>query len=126
MGKAYHDDELKRINKQIADLQKAQHNLLQCWTEHPGIFADRLGWLLNGTYGYGAMVLALRVADNKRLNRMAGLSQLLAAVEWQCTQACTRSAWHKLTTAQQDNLNTLVAAELEYFDNNREEFEPCS
>lgn len=130
--KAYHDNEMKRFYTQVkeidtlprADKAENKARLLECWTTYPEIFAERIGWLLNGTYGYGAMIKALQIADNHRMNRTAGLSHLAACLEWSTNQAAAVAAWKTLTTTQQAKLDELIAAELKHFDENRDDYEP--
>lgn len=131
--KAYHDREMQLHFVQLQELdklpraEKAENaaRLVECWKDYPEIFGERVHWILNGTYGYGAMIAALRIADNKRLNRVAALSQLAAAVEWSCSGAVTLATWKKTAADVQARVNAVVAKELEYFDANRDEFQPA-
>lgn len=130
--KEYHDNEMRLLRKQLDELKnatkqekaEAKRSLLECWNDYPKVYGERVSWLLNGTYGYGAMVEALKIADNKKLNRVAGLSQLVAAIEWQCTQAVTASAFKALPAEKQAQLSAIVQVEIDYFEANREEYQP--
>lgn len=79
----------------------------------PELVAERVGWLLNGTYGFGSYTRALEVAKNKRMNRAAWLVQTIAALEWGCTQRDCIKAWKRLDDAQKAKLDTLVNHEIE-------------
>lgn len=128
----YHKNEMKRFQVEVAEHSKASRaefiermgKLRECWTDYPEIFGERVNWVFNGSYGYGAMVHAIRIAEgSKRANRAAALSQLTALVEWQLPENYTRKVWKTLTTDQQARVTAIVAAELQYFEENREQFE---
>lgn len=126
----YHNAEMKRTIKHLdtirkaplADRKEAKTSLVKAFTEYPNIFADRIGWLLNGTYGYGEMQLALNILKgSKRTNKVAALSQLMALVEWQCPEDMTRSAWKSLTREQQEKLDYLIRVEIDYIERGEDE-----
>jgi len=124
-------NELRLLNNQINELSKLsksekqenKQNLLETWIKYPEVFADRIGWILNGTYGYGAMYRAIQLADNKRCNRIAGLSIILSAIEYGVTSDNSIKAWKTLSKEQQEKLASLIQVELDYFTNNRADFE---
>jgi hypothetical protein len=130
--KEYHDRELRAFANQVtaaerlprADKAENRAALIECWIQNPAIFAERINWVLNGSYGYGTMVKAIQIADNKRLNRTAGLSQLTALAEWNVTADNSRKAYLTLTTEQRATLDALVQGEIKHFDANRADFEP--
>jgi len=123
--------ELTLLDNQINELSKLtriekQENktkLLKTWIEYPEVFVDRIGWILNGTYGYGVMYRAIQLADNKRCNRIAGLSVILSAIEYSVTNDNSIKAWKTLTVEQQEKLASLIQVELDYFTDNRANFE---
>jgi len=127
----YIHNELRLLNNQIEECGKLsktekQENkqlLLDTWIDTPEVFADRIGWILNGTYGYGAMYKAIQLADNKRCNRIAGLSIILSAIEYSVTSVNSVKAWKELNKEQQEKLSSLIQAELDYFTDNRADFE---
>jgi hypothetical protein len=90
-----------------AERKEAQADYLEAMKE-PDLVAERLGWLFDGNYGYGPMMVAREVLANKRMNRVARLGQLIACHEWQCPQPEAMAAWHKLTKAQQDILERAI------------------
>ena len=78
----------------------------------PDLIAERIGWLLNGSYGFGAMKAAERVVANTRMNRHAWLVQTIAALEWQCPQRSAIAAWKKLTRDEKRALDAAIKREL--------------
>jgi hypothetical protein len=65
-------------------------------------------YMLNGSYGYAAMIKAQEVAENKRLNRAAGLGALLAMYEHRCPARFAADAFNSLTAEQQEAANALI------------------
>jgi len=81
--------------------------------EHENLVAERIGWLLNGSYGYGSAQAARRVARaSGRTNKTAQLSVMIAAVEWQCPARMAVAAWKKLSPAQKSALDNAIRAEI--------------
>lgn len=74
----------------------------------PWLVAERIGWLLDGNYGYGQMLMAQRIVKAPRMNRVAALTQLVAAFEWQCPPRMATAAWKKLTKTEQGLLDQAV------------------
>lgn len=117
----YDMNERIRFNKQLRDVesaplaerQEARTAWAQALREDPKMIADRIGWLIDGSYGFGSYQAANDVIRNKRMNRTAWLGQTIAALEWQCPSNFAREAWNKLTKAEQDNLTALIMAEIE-------------
>ena len=78
----------------------------------PELVAERIGWVLNGSYGRGAYTKALQVARSPRMNQGAWLVQTVAALEWSVPTRMTAQAWHTLSAAQRKNLERLVQREI--------------
>lgn len=78
----------------------------------PKLIKDRMGWLINGSYGHGYYAKALQVLEAPRMNRVAALAQYLAAAEWRCPAAMARDQWKKLTPEQQRAVDSAVAEEI--------------
>lgn len=78
--------------------------------DRPDVVAERVGWLLDGNYGYGQMMMAKQVLGSPRMNRSAALTQMVAAYEWSSPSAMSRAAWKKLTKGQQAALEKAVQA----------------
>ena len=72
------------------------------------LVAERIGWLLDGAYGFGAMSAAKRVLGSRRANRVAWLVQTIGAVEWRCRPASVIAAWKKLSPAEKRALDAAV------------------
>jgi hypothetical protein len=92
----------------LADRKEAAREFYFAMSDHPEVVAERVGWLLDGNYGHGAMQLAKQVLGSPRMNRSAALTQMVAAFEWQSPSAMTRAAWNKLTKGQQAALEKAV------------------
>lgn len=77
------------------------------------LVAQRVGWLLEGNYGYGAMKAARRVLKmSKRANKEAQLTHMVAALEWKCPARMAVSAWKKLSSAEKSALNAAIRREM--------------
>lgn len=112
----YEQRELREANQRLAkveraplaDRKEASTEFFAAMRDHPDLVAERVGWLLDGNYGYGQMLLAKRVLGSPRMNRSAALTQMVAAFEWSSPGAMTRAAWKKLTKGQQAALDRAV------------------
>jgi hypothetical protein len=107
--------DLNRIDKlPLADRKKnAQHFSEDL--HRPGgleLIAERVGWLLNGTYGQGAQIKAMQVARSPRMNQAAYLVQTTAALEWMVPPKMTIAAWKTLSMAQRTKLDRLIKKEI--------------
>jgi hypothetical protein len=94
----------------LADRKEAQGEFLEAMRDHPEIVGERVGWLLDGNYGYGSMLLAKRVLASPRMNRSAALTQMVGAFEWQSPEDMTRAAWKKLSASEKARLESEVQA----------------
>ncbi|MDQ3300608.1 MAG: hypothetical protein M3619_28845 [Myxococcota bacterium] len=103
-------DDLRR--SPLADRKEAQAEFLKAMREDPELVAERIGWLLNGSYGYGSMQLAKRVLGSPRMNRSAALTQMVGAFEWQSPEDMTRAAWKKLSASEKAALERAVQGEI--------------
>lgn len=92
----------------LADRKEAAATFLAVMRDNPGLVAERIGWLLDGNYGYGSMLMAKRVLASPRMNRSAALTHLVAAFEWRTPNAMARAAWNALTKSQQSALEIAV------------------
>jgi hypothetical protein len=91
----------------LADRRDARASFLNALRD-PEIVGERLTWLINGSYGYGEMLLAKRVLQNPRMNRAAALTQLVAAFEWRCPEDFARDAWKQLSKREQTALQRAI------------------
>ena len=78
----------------------------------PAVVAERVGWLLNGSYGYGGMIKGKKAASSKRGNREVQLVMMTAAIEWGVPARMVAAEWHKLTPAEKRRLNALLRKEI--------------
>lgn len=112
----YEHRELQGAHKRLEEIQRAplaerkeaQASFLEALRDSPELVAERIGWLLDGNYGYGAMQLAKRVLSSPRMNRSAALTQMVGAFEWQSPEVLTREAWKRLTPGQKASLEEAV------------------
>lgn len=118
---AYERDEARRFRAQLDQVEKAplseRKEGRDQWAgalRTPEIVAERIGWLLNGSYGRGSYCAALVVIGNPRMNVKAWLGATIAAIEWRCPGAYARAAWKTLTPDQQTTLADLIQAEIDY------------
>lgn len=105
----------------LADRQEARTSWTEALidnTDHAGearnLVAERVGWLLNGSYGKGSHMAAWQILGETRRNRVAALSLLIAALEWRCPGGFASEAWRKLASAQQEAVNAAIQAEIDY------------
>lgn len=92
---------------------KEEETLRSVMADDPSLFAERTGWLLDGTYGAGARQQALAVAENKRMNRQAWFSHTIAALDFRVPLDGATRAWGRLTTEQQRALDRAITRAIE-------------
>ena len=94
----------------LVDRKEACAQFHEAMRDRPEIVGERVGWLLDGNYGYGSMRAAERVlALGPRANKVAQLTHLIGALEWRCPARMAISAWKKLTAEQRRALDAAVA-----------------
>ena len=100
---------LAKLKKQpLADRKEAQASFFEAMRDDPALVAERLEWLLNGSYGYGEKMLATQILKSPRMNRSAALTQMIGAFEWMAPEDMVRAAWKKLSTSEKAALETAV------------------
>ena len=92
----------------LADRKEAQAEFFKAMREDPELVAERLGWLIGGNYGYGAMLMAKQALGSPRMNRSAALTQLVGAFEWMTPEDMVRAAWKKLSASEKAALESAV------------------
>lgn len=92
----------------LAERKEACADFFEAMRDRPELIAERIGWLLAGNYGYGSMILAKQVLKNRRMNRPAALTQMIATYEWMCPPRMAVEAWKRLTSAQKEALQVAV------------------
>ena len=100
-----HEAEINRAP--LSDRKEAQESFAEALRD-PALVAERIGWLIDGNYGYGEMLMAKRVVRNKRTNREAALTQMVAIFEWQCPARMAVDAWKKLSASEKRTLDDAV------------------
>lgn len=96
----------------LSDRKEARTEMLEAMRDTPAIVAQRVSWLINGSYGYGACRKAKWILEG-RGNKPAALVQLVGALEWSCPERFTAEAWNQLSDAAKAALNQAVMAEVE-------------
>jgi len=95
----------------LHERREAREALTFYLNEHPAVVTERIGWLLNGSYGAGAAMAAENIL-NSRANKRAWLLQTIAILEWHCPRRFAGQVWNKLTADQQDKINAMIDAEI--------------
>jgi len=112
----YERRELARAHKKLGEIQRApladrkeaQASFLKAMRSTPELVGERIGWLFDGNYGMGSMMLARRVLASPRMNRAAALTQMIGAFEWQSPEVMSREAWKTLTAREKGCLDSAV------------------
>lgn len=94
----------------LADRKEAASEFFEAMRDRPEVVAERVGWLLDGNYGYGQMLMAKRVLGSPRMKRSAALTHMVGAFEWSTPGAMAIAGWKKLTKGQQVALEKAVQA----------------
>lgn len=94
----------------LADRKAAQAQFFEAMRDHPELVAERLGWLLDGSYGWGEGQLAKQILASPRMNRSAALTQMVGVFEWQSPEDMSRAAWKKLSAGEKARLESEVQA----------------
>ncbi len=99
----------------LADRKEAAKEWANYLANKPALIAERISWLLNGSYGFWSYKVSREIAANKRLNRTAGLARIIAALEWETPHTMAARAFRALSTEQQAVINSLIQAEIDYY-----------
>lgn len=106
-------NDMRRVSSQpLADRRESRSTFAGVMATDPEVIAERIGWIINGSYGRGAYVVGREVLSKKRMNRPAWFVQTVAALEWQCPPDFAVDAWKKLTPSQKAKLDAAVKKEL--------------
>lgn len=79
--------------------------------DHMGV-AQKVGWLLNGSYGKGAFDSACRVLASPRMNHVAWCAITIASVEYGCPAKFAIQAWKKLPVEKRYLVNEAIRQEI--------------
>lgn len=110
----YEANERKLFLAQIREVENAPLDkdsaaeLADTLATNPELIAQRITWMLDGSYGKGAYDAAHDVANNRRMNRNAWMVQTITALEWNVKSSKVRAIWKKLTPLQQRSINFAV------------------
>ena len=108
---ARHEREIDRAP--LSERKENQQNFFEAMRDDPALVAERVSWLLDGNYGYGAMTLAKQVLASPRTNRRAALVQSVAVFEGMCPRRMAVDAWKKLSSSQKSLLDQAVDVVIE-------------
>lgn len=111
----YHSRELREaIRKEeevasapLSERQEARSEFGEALKD-PALIGERVGWLIDGNYGFGPMLLAKRIVASPRTNRRAALTQLVATHEWSCPASFAVDAWKKLSGSEKQALDAAL------------------
>lgn len=117
MLNTYEQREMMKYHKLQGDLSglplwerlENRRIMAEAMATNPERIADDVDNVLRGNYGCGAYLVALECMSNKRMNRVALLSQIVGAVAWECSRVQSRKAWLSLTKDQQKRIDQLIA-----------------
>jgi hypothetical protein len=109
----FHSDLTAVDRASLSDRKESCALFTEIMREQPDLVAERIGWLLDGNYGYGAMQAAKEVLKHKRMNRRAWLTHTIGALEWRCPQRMAIEGWKKLTAAEKKALDRAVDRAIE-------------
>jgi len=119
----YERDVIRRFQSELREIEKAplyeRKKAVDKWKgslkTEPEAIAERVGWLLDGSYGEGAYIRAREIARSPRMNRPAALSQMVAAMEWRTPGPMARKAFLNLPKAEQQKINKLIQGRIDEF-----------
>jgi hypothetical protein len=93
------------LNERKEAMKEFQEVLKDC-----PLIAERIEWIFEGNYGFGAQQFAKEILKQKRMNRVANLSALVARLEWNCPARMCIQAYKNLTKIQQIQIDTAIKA----------------
>lgn len=108
----YHRQMTEPDRMPLSDRKETCALFLEVMSHQPDLVGERIGWIFNGSYGYGAQQAAERALANKRLNRAAIFTHMVGVLEWRCPQRMAIAAWKKLTAGQKKALDAAVKREM--------------
>lgn len=117
----YHNRELSDYAKTereinalpLAERKENATDFANTMRTNPALIAERIGWLINGSYGYASYYKARQVlAMNGNTNKPAVLCQMIALLEWRVPQPSAIKAWKTLTDSEKAALDTAIESEI--------------
>jgi len=89
------NEEMRIETAPLAERKEGQANFLDAMQTRPDIVGQRISWLIEGSYGYGAMLRAQQILASPRMNQVAALSLMIAVYEWRTSRVFAVAAWKK-------------------------------
>lgn len=119
--KQYHELEQNKLDKHISwiysfpQYDKLQNRdiLMDLCRSNPDLIAERINWLLLGTYGYAEQYRALNMLKQKRSH--IPLFLFIALLEWHCPDYYARKAYKLLTKMEKMRLDNILQKSIEKF-----------
>ena len=105
---AYTKERALRARAPLADRKEAQAQYMHSLQNELDALAERVSWLLDGSYGRGPSEIARRILASPRMNQPAAISILVADCEWLCPERHARAAWNKLSARQQQAVTETI------------------
>lgn len=100
---------LQRVEKSpLADRNQGKDEYRTMMIAAPEIIKERIQWIIDGNYGYGAMKSAERSIQS-RGNKIAQLAILVAALEYGCPSRMAAEAFNSLSKDQQKAINAAIS-----------------
>lgn len=117
---SYEMRELAMFRKQMEETEKLplaerKANAVEWYkdlSENYMMVAERVGWLLNGSYGKGSFDSACRVLASPRMNQVAWCAITIANLEWRCPAKFAIQAWKKLPVEKRYLVNEAIRQEI--------------
>lgn len=119
--RAYREDELRRLDAEVRQIERdwrttsredraaAIDDALQYLERDPEILEERTDWLLNGTFGAGAMYRARQIALASRArNRAAQLFRLVMLLDDRLPANAVNQVWRTLSPAAQRYVTNIM------------------
>ena len=117
---SYEMRELSMFRKQMEDVERLplaerKANAVEWFkdlSDNYMMVAERVGWLLNGSYGKGSHDSACRVVNSPRMNQVAWCAITIANLEWRCPAKMAIMAWKKLPVETRYLVNEAIRREI--------------
>jgi len=120
--KEYEEREIKMYFRQLEGVEKSSKqdriygfkSMLETVKNDPAIIAERITWILNGSYGFGAYIMSKRILKETK-NPNYHLFHILAHLEYLTSDYYASKIYRSLSKQEQDNLNELVTQEIDEY-----------
>jgi hypothetical protein len=117
---SYEMRELAMFRKQMEEVERLplaerKENAMEWFNDlmnDQKLIAERVGWLLNGSYGKGSFDSACRVLASPRMNQVAWCAITIANLEWRCPAKMAIASWKKLPVETRYIVNEAIRREI--------------